>query len=94
MQGGIDILHGDALVKGNLVLRLISRFGHDGDFDLGGHTGAEFDPDRKFAERFDRFIQEDVPLVDLDPLGDERLFDILHTHRSVRVSPALRLAGR
>src|SRR5512137_462416 len=67
----------EALADGRL---LRSGFGNDDDLDLSGQAGAEFDPDGKFAERLDRLVQKDAFFADLDPLGDQRLLDVLRTH--------------
>jgi len=57
--------------------------GDDRHLHLRGHLAVHLHRNGDFAERLERIRQLDFPLVDLEPLGDERLRDVGRGDRPV-----------
>src|ERR1700722_6482915 len=58
----------------------------DGDFEFGGDVTEDFYLDGKFAKGFDRVVELDLALVDLEALGFERVGDVAVGNRAEELS--------
>ena len=58
--------------------------GDDRHLHLRGHLAVDLHRNGDFAERLERVGQVDLPLVDLESLGDERLRDVGRSDRPVQ----------